>query len=83
MSRIRVLVLLFIGLLLVVGLNLEFHEAPLLSIHFTHQELVGLRQVVLQRVQLLLEKGDIRFQALAVETRCIHNETILCFSYHL
>jgi len=38
---------------------------------------------VLQRVQLLLEKGDIGFQAFAVGTWLIHKETILCFSYHL
>jgi hypothetical protein len=38
---------------------------------------------VLKRVQLILEKGDIGFQALAVGTRLLHKETILCFSYHL
>lgn len=50
MSRIRDLVVEFIGLLRIEVLNLECHQVPLLALQFCHQELVSIRQVVIQRL---------------------------------
>ena len=43
-------------------LDFQLLEENLLSVHFNQKVLVSLRQVVIQRIKLLLEIGDLGFQ---------------------
>ena len=47
-------------------LDFQLLKENLLSVHFNQKVLVSLRQVVIQRIKLLLEKGDLGFQFLAL-----------------